>query len=205
MELSDLMLRKDEIPILHERYFQLPIHPSLIDPEIRIDPDLASRLFPRAAEEWYKDLKTYREIADLDDQTKKWLDEVFLKEEPKVKTEYGHQSISKGVWRDDVVLDDNGFARGMSINRDAGGTIYFNGGESCCQSFVLLGKGEKDYIRFSEEKAKEFRSQKTSPVDDEWVLVNTYASHNIDSYPGALFLRNWGILYLNKALKSVLQ
>lgn len=206
MGLSDLMLRKEEIPILHEGIFQLPIHPLLINPGIRIDVDLAPKLFPQAAEEWYEDLKTYRETEDLDDQTKEWLDAIFLNEKPKVKGEYGEQSISNGVWRDNVVLDDNGFATIMCINRNSGGTIYFNKGESGCEALVLLGGGGMvDYIQFSEEKAREFGFEEIDLQGGrKGVLIHVYNHHNVDSYPGALFLRNWGILYLNKALESMM-
>ena len=30
-----------------------------------------------------------------------------------------------------------------------------------------------------------------------------YAQHNVDSYPGALFLRNWAILYMNEVFKEL--
>jgi len=30
-----------------------------------------------------------------------------------------------------------------------------------------------------------------------------YAHHNVYTFPGALFLRNWAILYLNAAIKSL--
>ena len=33
--------------------------------------------------------------------------------------------------------------------------------------------------------------------------MHVYAQHNIDHYPGALFLRNWAILYMNEVFKQV--
>ena len=39
--------------------------------------------------------------------------------------------------------------------------------------------------------------------EHEGVRVYTYNQHNIDNYPGALFLRNWVILYLSEAMKGI--
>lgn len=205
MEISDLILRKEEIPIIHESCFELPIHPLLINPETMIDVGLASKVFPQAAEEWYEDLKAYRETKNLCAQTKEWYDNFLLNEKPEVKVEYGRQSIFDGVWVDDVELNDNGFARGLSISRNSGGTIYFNEGEHNCQIIVRLGSGGVlKYIKFPEEKAREFGFEEMELDSGKIILAHAYAHHNIDYYPGALFLRNWGILYLNEALKSIL-
>ena len=68
--------------------------------------------------------------------------------------------------------------------------MYFNENEIfSCQSFG------KPYILFSEEKAKEFKSKGNR--------FFVYSPHNIDYYPGALFLRNWAIMYMNEVLKEV--
>jgi len=205
MELSDLMLKKEEVPILHEINFQLPICPMLINPGIKIDPSLASKVFPQAARGWYDDLEAYVETAELDDQKREWYKEVFLKKKPEVKKEFGRQNILNGSWREDIVLDGNGFARGFSISRDFGGSTYFNKGERGCRTFVPF-QNNKGPVLFSEEKAKEFGFKEMDlNGGQKGALVHVYALHNVANYSSALFLRNWGILYLNEALKSAIK
>ena len=54
----------------------------------------------------------------------------------------------------------------------------------------------RDYINyFSDKKAKEFEIRKNTAF--------VYAHHNIDAYPGALFLRNWAIRYMNEVFKQI--
>ena len=57
--------------------------------------------FPQAAKEWYVDLKGYAESDEIDAEDKKWFNEVFLKEEPKVEkvykgTEMERQELNDG-------------------------------------------------------------------------------------------------------------
>ena len=124
----------------------------------------------------------------------------YAKEKPKIKKEFGHQSILRGAWIDDIVLDSNGFAWGLSINRDAGGSLYFNKEDFSCKEF-LFNDLKNAYIKFSEEKAKHFAVENRA----EGAVVHTYAHHNIDHYPGALFLRNWAILYINSAMEHIVR
>ena len=204
MDIDELLLTKEEVPIISDTLFTVPIHPLLLvtrlDPRLtRLDPRLANRVFPQAAEEWYSDLKKYRESEDLEEQIGKWYDGVFL------DPIRGNWAFSDGIWGSEVSTDENGFACGLSISRNSGGTIYFNKGSTFerHEEFVSLTKGGSDYIRFSPEKAIEFGFKNMDLENDRGMIVHVYNSHNIDSYPGALFLRNWGILYINEALKSV--
>jgi hypothetical protein len=57
MELEELFLKKEELPILYKTCFQIPIHPKLLDPSLNINTPIANRIFPEVAEEWYEDLK----------------------------------------------------------------------------------------------------------------------------------------------------
>jgi hypothetical protein len=184
MELEKLLLTKQELPILNETCFQIPIHPKLLDPNLEIDESLARKIFPEVAEEWYEDLKEYN---PEDRERKEWINRVFLKEKPVVKKHYNHQ-ILNGFWEDDVNFLENGLVQCFSISRNAGGSIYFNENEFNCQSFGNI------YIKFSEDKKKEFEFEKGK--------IYAYGSHNIDHYPGALFLRNWAIKYMNEVFKQ---
>jgi hypothetical protein len=198
MEIEKLLLKKEEIPVLYENLFQMPIHPKLLSNDVRIDENLANKVFPQAAREWYDDLKEYSKTLE-DAGTKEWINDVFLKKRPKIKKEFHYQYI--GGWRDEVFTAENGFANSLSISRNAGGTLYFNKEER--EMFVSFDRTNQ-YILFEKEKILEY-GHKTMKLDNniEGSRIYVYNMHNIDNYPGALFLRNWAILYLNEAMKQV--
>ncbi len=192
MELTKLFLTKDEIPILHDSCFQIPIHPKILDPAINIRPEIAKEIFPKVAQDWYNDLRIYANIEkDLD--KKMWYEEVFLKKEPSIVNHLNHQFLNE-TWRDDIDTLDNGFVNNFSISRNAGGSLYFWQDEVNCESIV-----PNVYLRLSEEKINEFVFKKMNNYN----LGFVYASHNIDNLPGALFLRNWAIEYMNQVFKEV--
>jgi hypothetical protein len=185
MNINSLLLTKEELPILHDNCFQIPIHPKLLDPNLQLNPLIAKKIFPQVAEEWHSDLKSYLPL-EKNLEKRKWYEDVFLKKE-KVNFEYGRQSF--GGWEDNIQTLDNGFVCYFSIHRNYGGSLYFMEDELQCQA---LGK---IYIKFSEDKQKEFENKNER--------IWTYASHNLDYYPGALFLRNWAISYMNEAFKEI--
>lgn len=198
MQLEDLMIKKEEIPILYECCSQVPIHPKLLSQNININENVAREVFSEAAEEWYIDLKEHWMKLE-NKSTKEWIKRVFLKKKPRVIKEYFNQKLNTIGWRDRVFCRDNGFAYSLSINRNFGGTLYFNKEDSNCREFYLgLNIG---YIRFPKNKASEFDTKENAKFTTFYI----YGSHNIDNYPGALFLRNWAILYLNKAMKQILE
>ena len=91
----------------------------------------------------------------------------------------------------------NGFATCLSIDRDAGGTLY-----------LPIDKHHEEYIyppivNFSKEKFEAYKAFDLDLKNSLGVYAHVYEHHNIDHYPGALFLRNWSLLYLNEALKEV--
>jgi hypothetical protein len=186
MELEKLFLAKTELPILHDNCFQIPIHPKLLDSNIKIREEIAREIFPQVAEEWKNDLKDYLPL-ERDLEKRKWYEEVFLKKREKIIRKNFSQFF--GIWEDNTQTLDNGFVCGFSISRNAGGSLYFNQEEMNCQSFGNI------YIKFSEDKRKEF--------ENENKRIWTYAPHNIDYFPGALFLRNWAIKYMNEVFKEI--
>ncbi|MDO8511191.1 MAG: hypothetical protein Q7S55_03430 [Nanoarchaeota archaeon] len=198
MRLDQLLLRKEELPILNDTRFTVPIHPGLLRKENSIDPNLAQRLFPQAAQEWYADLQAYTETVQ-DEGKQKWYKEVFLKEGIQFGTHYERQTILEGTWEDLVQTDKIGFAHVLSINRNAGGSLYFNEGDM----FSCNGYISPPLVNFTPEKFDAYAVHKFP--DCEGVVAHAYGHHNIDYYPGALFLRNWAILYLNEAMKEVVK
>lgn len=185
MELEQLFLKKEELPILYKTCFQIPIHPKLLENTTQIDKLIAQKIFSEVAEDWYEDLKKYN---SEDKQEKEWIDKVFLKEKPVIEKHYNHQIFN--FWKDEVNFADNNLVTCFSINRNAGGSIYFYEEDFNCRS---IGSA---YIHFSDEKYQEFK-----PKDEDNLFV--YSSHNIDNYPGALFLRNWAIKYMNEIFKRI--
>ena len=203
MKIEDILLKKEELPILNETAFYVPIHTKLLSSEVKIDENLARNVFPKAAEEWYNDLKTYSEQLP-NGEHKDWINRVFLKKKPKVKQDYGNQILDTINWRDEVLTKENGFAN-LSINRNFGGSLYFNKDEMGNDAFVSFNRKD-ERIQFTKEKALEYGHRTMKLYNNtEGSLVYVYLQHNIDNYPGALFLRNWAILYLNEAMKQVLK
>jgi len=203
MNLEKLLLKKEELPILHENCFLIPIHPKLLDEKTIIDPKIANKVFPKAAKDWYDDLKEYVETVK-DEQIRKWINDVFLKKKPRItKKKYldGHQYLE--TWRDEVLTAENGFAESFSISRNSGGSIYYPTYNIDNKKFVEFN-AKQGYILFSEEKVREF-SEEMLKLDNgiEGGKINVYGSHNVDYYPGALFLRNWAILYMNEVFKQI--
>jgi len=186
MSINKLVLTKEELPILHDNCFQIPIHPKLLDANLQLNSLIAREIFPQVAEEWYSDMKDYLPL-EKDLEKRKWYEDVFLKKHNKVTKRNSSQFF--GIWEDDIQSLDNGFVCGFSINRNAGGSLYFNEDEMNCQSFGSI------YIKFSEDKRKEFENKNKR--------IWTYAPHNIDYFPGALFLRNWVIKYINEVLQEL--
>lgn len=196
-----MKLTKEEVPILHDNIFQIPIHPELL--KVTLPPKLATRIFPETTEEWFEGLKEYRRTADLDKSTEEWYDRVWLKEKPRVEREGTHQVIKPGNWRDDYFNEENGFARCLSIDRNSGGSLYFSKTALECQRLLSPKGGLNEYIRFSPEKTKEFGFKEENYGDETLIRVYIYEQRNADRYPEALFLRDWAIKYMNEAFKYI--
>jgi len=86
------------------------------------------------------------------------------------------------------------FVNNFSISRNAGGSLYFWEDDINCEGII-----PNSYIRFSKDKAKEFACKDIK----DYNLAFIYAQHNVDSFPGALFLRNWAIEYMNQVFKEI--
>ena len=192
MKLEDLLIKREEIPIFNDRCFIVPIHPKLLEPSTNLNPDIASNLFPEAAQQWYGDLQEYYRTLEAG-QNKQWIQEVFLKQ-PQIGERYGRQYLVNLLgWEELVQTDNRGFATCLSVSRNAGGSLYLPSSEGP----DWFGPR---HVRFSQEKMKEYTTEQYKDIG----IGRCYNHHNIDYYPGALFLRNWAILYLNAALTEAL-
>ncbi len=202
MNINDILLQKEELPILTTDYcddsrFCVPVHPALLRSDISLDANLPHTVFLQAAQEWYDDLQAVLPLVS-EEETEQWYQRVFLKEKPDVERHYDRFRLKNGTWESQVFPTETGFCS-FSISRDAGGS--FTPPE---QKFL----GSR-YVRFTKEKFAAYACPDFPEVHRDshgrplGVLGYAYGHHNIDHYPGALFLRNWGILYLNAALKSL--
>lgn len=192
MNINDLLLKKEELPILHDSCFQIPVHPKLLDSTINIRPEIAKEIFLQVAEEWHNDLKGYLPL-ERDLEKRKWYEEVFLKDKIKITNSFNNQVLND-FWEDNIQLLDNGLVSGFSISRNAGGSLYFNLEGDNFETLIPT-----PYIKFSEEKIKEFTYKKI----ENHCLALVYKQHNIDHFPGALFLRNWAISYMNNVFREI--
>lgn len=198
----DLALTKEEIPIMGNTFFQVPIHHKLLDSRLNIDRTIAKKVFSNVAEGWYNDLKKYTSQKKLSKEDNEWINRVFLKEKPIIQEEYGRQVIKTLNWEDTAIVGDNGFVTSFCIDRNYGGSLYFLK-ERGCEAPISLENPDSSYIKFSPDKAKEFGCRTLGEEGEKFVMVYVYGQHNVDHYPGALFLRNWAISYMNEALKFV--
>jgi hypothetical protein len=200
-KLKELSLKKEELPILDKNCFQIPIHPKLLDSKIQINKLLARQIFPRVAEDWYEDLRDY--ITE-DNQEKEWIDDAFLKKGIKLTRQHTHQ-ILNDIWQDNILFADNGLVTYFSINKNAGGSLYFNKSDFI-QGLLYNDPHEtpipNKYILFSPEKTEKFRYKKSEGNSNSIAL--TYLPRNIKDFPEALFLRAWTIKYINEALEQVI-
>lgn len=144
MQLEELFLKKEELPILNETCFQIPIHPKLLDSSLNIDTSIAQRIFPEVRECWYKELKD--------------------------SPIYNKVSFSKNSFEDSHIIQcaENGFATGLQISRDHGGGIYFDEEDFNCNIVIPT-----QYVRFSKEKVREFKFKEVGKYAVSWKYSST--------------------------------
>lgn len=208
MELEDILIKKEEIPIVEiptgrsdrTPYFSLPIHPTLLTEDIQVDDNLANELFPKVVDDWYKDLKKYRDTVDSPVE-QEWLDKVFLKEIPHVSHKYSEQEVPSLGWRNHFGTKKNGFVRYFEMERNIAGSIYIS--EDRFERVHYIGPRE---VKFSPEKFIEYadreRVRYINKNPSTGVVANIYSHHNVEIYPGALMLRNLAIEYNNEVIRQ---
>ena len=174
MKLKDLLLTKEEFPILNETGFQIPVHPRLLNRNLSINTTIAKKCFNELIADWEidKELAEYYKENGLD---------LDLEKNP--------------GWHYLTREEENGLVSYFSISRDYVGGIHFD--EEDFESFSPI---PNQHIKFSEKKAKEFEFKKIG----NYKMALVYRQDNVDFFPGALFLRNWAIMYFNEVFKQVL-
>jgi len=194
MKLDYLLLHKEELPIVGETDFQIPIFPALLQTKEIFDTNIAARVFPKAAQEWHEDLAKY--VQELPNGAKRVTLEEYARTPIQItKNKAGRQILTvPGCWEEEVVCRENGFVTTLSIHRNYGGSLYLD--ESNMDKYPSAR-----HIRFTPEKLACYAASRREGE----IEIYTYSKHNVEHYEGALFLRNWAILYLNESLKSYIQ
>jgi hypothetical protein len=193
MKLEELLLKKEEIPILpgEGRYYRggrfvLPIYPKLLSKDVAIDPELANKVFKRAAEDWLADMKK-------EGQIKKSV-------KISIRKKHGLQIVHPFNFEAEVTTIYNGFVKGIAINSYQ--NLLFIEPNS-----PLAVIPEEGTVKFSTEKFEAYccgcKSRHYANNRADWYDMYLFRLHNPGHYPELLFLRNWGILYVNEALKQV--
>ncbi|GEM_PF-1657539 len=209
MEYERLRLTKEEVLVSRvgesDVCLYVPIHPKLILPETKIDPEIPNQAFERAAVEWYDDLEALAQSGNYSPKQVQWWKEVFLADKrPRVEMYHGRQVMRYGnssSWENNHDLQDNGFMNNLSISRNGGGSLGFDLEQNNCQYYIFTRRGRSPLQIFDVEKAKEFSFG--SCKDGETFRVYVYAPHNVDCIPGAVMLRNWALAYMDEALRTV--
>lgn len=182
--MEKLFLNKEEIPIIG-RNFKIPIHPELFGSNFEIDDSIAKDIFSKAFDSWYDDLETFVKYMDDPNLDHVYYD-LFSGRKPSLIQKGESQIIEKINWRDDFSVYDNGLVNLFCIERNHGGALLIS--DDYLESISPVPSG---YIRFGREKAREFEFKEGG--------AKIYSHLNVRTYPGALFLRNWAIEYVNKA------
>jgi hypothetical protein len=197
----DFQLTKEEIRITKFGGFYVPIHPRLFDPNLRFDPELGSKTFREIPSSWHDELRVYLDGLNKEDENLEFFRREFLKKrKPKVIEEYGEQRLDTiPSWSDRVHTDERGFATSLMINRNGGGSLYYTSGDRCCEKGVTLAGEDNIFFNLSASKIEQLVHERHG----EFGEIRVYAQHNIDYYPGALFLRNWALAYVNAAMASI--
>ena len=194
-------LTKDEIRIFgpSNTGFYVPIHPTLLERSRSFDRTLANRVFPQAAGEWYEDLQVLlANTPALEPDLREFCNELLRYGKPRVLAVDGRQELEHIGWEDRVRMDRRGFATTFALSPSTN-SLYFNEEDRNCKVALSLTGGSETRFNLSREKVKSLACEEHG----DFAIVATYAKHNVDTFPGALFLRNWAMAYVNAAMESV--
>ena len=191
MELQNLLLTPSEL-IIRDSCFQVPIHPSIIQYQHKLETLNAEHFFHPAVNAWKKELRGYTKSLDLSSQEKReekeWITQSFLKPERFIRKKF--QTERYGSFENNTQQDDRGFSGYISIGRNFG-SLYFNNTDEF-HAFPY-----PKYLNLTEAKLAEYK------IPGEEHQIYTHRQHNIDHFPQALLLRTWAMIYLNQVLTEV--
>jgi hypothetical protein len=175
--MTKVYLRKNEVPISRVNSFFMPIHPKLLDSKLSIDENIAKEQFLVAVDEWWTEIQPVKEKYSYIPNIK-----------PEIIQEHGQYEFLG--WNDNAGFFDNGFVQSFSICREDG-SIFYNPNDINCFSPMSMSRN------IDTHKLAEF----INPQDK---YIHAYSSHNLNTYPAALLLRNWSLNYMNEVFKRYL-
>lgn len=194
MEIDDILLKSREIYIgdgQEKPRLVVPIHPSLLRKDIKIDERLGYETLSRAIKPWRKDVNKYHKI--IKDTTSK-----------KSINIGGVESVHDDVWiikPEDIYIDrfgfmDNGLVRTFQLGDE--NALYLDQNNT-----ISI---HQDEAVFKAEKLYEYSCKKDDDIlGSGFATCYAYQVHNLGNYRAALFLKNWAVIYLNTALKQILK
>lgn len=208
MKLEDLYLKKEEIKTFYQKHcgihaILVPVHPRLVDEDLRFDPKLAHKVFPKAAEDWYNnDLRKQLEIEE--NENNRAVIKQDLNKKFSVKRRYNSWSVNPpGCWNDITVYNDNrGFAKSFKLDTNIAGSLILDTSFGDEYDKAPLNP---PMVNFTPEKFLEYSCLPKERVErpDLGTLGYAYRPHNTGSTSGILLLKNWTIAYLNEAMKQI--
>jgi len=210
MQLEDLLLTRDEIPIggpilptrpeFSHPGFVVPIHHSLRDAipdDLKHDKGLAYSVLNDAIDWYTEDLTRYYKSLGNDNSTQEWIKRAFMDSLPEKQDEWNQfRSNLGGGWTVYMVLSQ-GFLYSLGL------TVH-------CHIYSDTGSFHHNSVNSFEAKMTKEKFIEYSIDGDVRDLDGNYFSdmyawhtHNVDTIPEAIMLRNWAILYENKLLEQM--
>ncbi len=202
-----LQLTKKEITAFSLNEFLLPIPKRVFENSIQINPNLALDILKDVKNEWKKDFYLY--VFNLPPTLKrKELQRKYFVAPKKMIHQQQHQQLRGKMlkerqfaykhpgkiilplsWNYQVELDKNGFAQILSLENH-GANLYHNNNiiypfsqqKIPLEKLLLLGNNSK-------------------PTNH--AVLPIYSKKQIADPGEAIFLRNWGLVYINKILEKI--
>ncbi len=189
----NLLLKREEIKIFRGNGFKLPIHPKLLHPSIRLDSDLAFKVLEQSATDWVEDLNA--KIREQTFEEQEFWRNIYLITPRKIIRKFGRIHLEPEIFLEiNFLTNENGFARVLSLSRNQG-CLYFEKNPE----IGYIGFG-----RMCNIPTEKLRLYAIKIWNENTFTIYTYSQHNVDQLAPSLFLRAWGVNYLNAALESVM-
>jgi hypothetical protein len=211
MSFEKLLLGNNEVGVrdigtdcYHRFQLSIPIHESLLKPDIKLDPRLANKVFPQAVAEWQKDIKTTHElpsgikIEDLEN----YLQPYEITSKKFENDEEIYQFVKPWGFYDVVMTSKTGFARSLELNSCRPNVVHFK--EDSLKASLFSRRGNTGIkgveLDFDQEKIDLYAVEPCSPG---FLTCHHYGIHNPGSWVEVNLLRIWTINYLNAALTQL--
>lgn len=231
MELEELFLSRDEIPIGEDNpgSFIVPVHKEIykLPNKIKNDTKIAWNVYPRVKEMFYEDMNNYLNL--LDDEDREYMEKIYMK--PK---EFRYDS---NFFPFPQNKEFTSYGAMCPQNRNIIAVFHIDAHVDIGPERVrlmptnLVGEKFKEYCiegtfrHNTSEVPKQLRKDIEYVIENDRIIIDKgkpwvkifdtsggklndyhgeaicYTTHNVEIYPDAFLLRDWAICYLNKLLE----